>query len=142
MASLIRRRFNAVHNVVVDPSPELLQMYEGLVRRMKNDFDGIEFDFRKQTIDEYRDLEKKSGLEPSKYHFISAMHSLYYVDDYVSTVRYLYDCLEEGGILMIVCMASKFLTGPLFNRFLNKVEIIIPATLLLRLCSRVEYSNR
>ena len=108
MAALIRSRFKSVHNTVVDPAAKQLQMYRDLIERGKDDFEGIEFDLREQTIDEYREHEEKVGQKPAKYHFISAIHSLYYPDDYADTVKYLYNCLEEGGVLVIACMSSKF----------------------------------
>ena len=108
MAALIRTRFKAVRNTVVDPTAKQLELYQSLVQRRKDDFEGIEFDFRQQTIDQYRDHEKEEDTEPTKYHFISAIHSLYYAEDYADTVRYLYNCLEEGGVLLIVCVSGKF----------------------------------
>ena len=46
-------------------------------------------------------------MAPRKFHFISAVHSLYYVDEPESAVSFLYDQLEDGGKLLIVMQDGK-----------------------------------
>lgn len=104
MAASLKARFKSVRNVVLEPAAKQLEKYRSLVKSNKSDFDGIEFDLRQLGIDEYRSQE---GDQPRKYHFISTIHSLYYAEDHKDTIRYLYDCLEEGGILLIIVVSGE-----------------------------------
>eukprot|EP00057_Strongylocentrotus_purpuratus_P033764 XP_792696.1 PREDICTED: histamine N-methyltransferase [Strongylocentrotus purpuratus] len=123
MAASIKTRFKSVRNVVVEPGEKQLEKYRSLVESKKSEFEGIEFDHRQLSIDEYRALE---GNHSSKYHFINAIQSLYYADDFNDTIRYLYDCLEEGGILLITIISDISGSWRLWNHFPRLQDIIGP----------------
>ena len=108
MAAHLKSRFKSVKNVVLEPAAKQLEMYRSLVEKKKSDFQGIEFDLRQLGIDEYRAQECD---QPRTFHFISAIHSLYYAQDHKDTIRYLYDCLEEGGILLAVLVSGEMRSG-------------------------------
>eukprot|EP00057_Strongylocentrotus_purpuratus_P032196 XP_786900.1 PREDICTED: histamine N-methyltransferase A [Strongylocentrotus purpuratus] len=114
MAASLKARFKSVRNVVLEPAAKQLEKYRSLVKSNKSDFEGIEFDLRQLGIDEYRSQE---GDKPRKYHFISAIHSIYYAEDHKDTIRYLYDCLEEGGILLIIVVSVAGGFWRLWDRF-------------------------
>ncbi|XP_041455690.1 histamine N-methyltransferase B-like [Lytechinus variegatus] len=114
MAASVKARFESVRNVVLEPAAKQLEMYRSLVESKKTDLGGIEFDLRQCGMDEYR---AQVGDQPSKYHFISAIHSLYYAKDHKDTIRYLYDCLEEGGILLIIVVSDVSGFWRLWDRF-------------------------
>ncbi|XP_041477527.1 histamine N-methyltransferase-like [Lytechinus variegatus] len=103
MAASIKSRFSSVRNVVLDPSEKQLQMYRSLIESNQSAFKGIEFDLRQLSIDKYR---TNGEDHPPKYHFINAVQSLYYVDDVKDTVRYLYDHLEKGGVMLITIVSD------------------------------------
>ncbi|XP_041472060.1 histamine N-methyltransferase B-like [Lytechinus variegatus] len=103
MATSIKSRFSSVRNVIVDPGKKQLDLYRSLVE--VNDFPaGIEFDFHEAGIDEFLISE---GEPPTKYHFINAVQSIYYVDDMKGTVDNLYRRLEAGGVFLITMISSE-----------------------------------
>uniref|UniRef100_UPI00358EE996 uncharacterized protein n=1 Tax=Myxine glutinosa TaxID=7769 RepID=UPI00358EE996 len=106
LATILKSQFQAVQNTVLEPAESQLQMYRELVAQNRDQFAGIDFDLRQETIDGYRKKQKEAGTQP-KYHFISAIHSLYYVEDHTDSIGYLYDCLEEGGILLIIVISGR-----------------------------------
>ncbi|XP_071479251.1 histamine N-methyltransferase-like [Diadema antillarum] len=105
MAAKIRAHFKAVQNIVIEPAASQLEMYRKLIADGKEGFAGIDFDLREDTLDGYRRKLNETGVHP-KYHFISAIHSVYYVDDLNDTIRYLHDCLEDGGMLLIIVVGD------------------------------------
>nr|XP_054771834.1 histamine N-methyltransferase A-like [Lytechinus pictus] len=113
LAASIKTRFRSVRNVVVEPAEKMLDIYRALIDGNKSDFEGIEFDLRQLGIDEFRAQE---GDHPAKYHFISTIQSLYYAADFEDTIRYLYDCLEEGGIMLIIIVSDTCGSWRLWNR--------------------------
>ena len=65
------------------------------------------------TLDEFKTNQESN---PCKFHFISAIHSLYYVDDPQMAVDYLYNLLEDGGKLLIVMQDGKYLRNLIHKR--------------------------
>ncbi|XP_071507454.1 histamine N-methyltransferase-like [Diadema antillarum] len=116
MAAKIRDCFQSVRNVVIEPAASQLDMYRELIANGKEGFAGIDFDLRQETLEVYRQKQSEMGVHP-KYHFISAIHSLYYVDDLNDTIRYLHDCLEEGGILLVIALADSSGLWQLWQRY-------------------------
>ncbi|XP_072165797.1 histamine N-methyltransferase B-like [Diadema setosum] len=105
IAAKIRARFQAVRNVVLEPAARQLDMYRELIANGKEEFAGIDFDLRQETLESYRQKQKATGMHP-KYHFISAIHSVYYLDDLKDTIQYLHDSLEEGGMLLVIVLSD------------------------------------
>ncbi|XP_072169626.1 LOW QUALITY PROTEIN: histamine N-methyltransferase A-like [Diadema setosum] len=116
MATKIRARFKAVHNTVIEPAASQLDMYRKLISSGKEEFAGIDFDLHQDTLDGYRRKLNETGVYP-KYHFISAIHSVYYVDDLNDTIRYLHECLEDGGMLFIVVISDTSGTWRFWKRY-------------------------
>ncbi|XP_072169625.1 histamine N-methyltransferase-like [Diadema setosum] len=116
MAAMIRARFKAVHNTVIEPAASQLDMYRKLIADGKEQFAGIDFELHQDTLDEYRRKLSETGVHP-KYHFICAIHSVYYVDDLIDTIRYLHDCLEDGGMLLIVIISDTSGTWRFWQRY-------------------------
>ncbi|XP_071479261.1 histamine N-methyltransferase-like [Diadema antillarum] len=116
MAAMFRARFKAVHNTVIEPTASQLDMYRKLIADGKERFAGIDFDLHQDTLDDYRRKLNETDVHP-KYHFISAIHSVYYVDDLNDTIRYLHDCLEDGGMLLIVIISDTSGTWRFWKRF-------------------------
>ncbi|XP_070561801.1 histamine N-methyltransferase-like [Ptychodera flava] len=98
MISHLLKLFPRIHNIVVEPTANLVEKYRSLMKANQHLIKGVETEWREQTLE---DFQSSVGSSLS-YHFISAIHSLYYVDDYRARLRYLYDLLEEGGVMLIV----------------------------------------
>ena len=60
---------------------------------------GMTYDWRTQTMEEYQNT---AGNQGSKFHFISSVHSIYYVPDLQASLKDLYDRLESKGMMLIV----------------------------------------
>ena len=104
---ILLQQFPRINNRVVEPAPDQLVHYKALVQSKAQELHGVSCDWRQQTIDQY---EKAGDL--TKFHFISAVHSIYYVDDVEGSLMYLYNHLEPGGIMLVI-----IISGINFNLF-------------------------
>ena len=92
-----------ITNRVVEPDEDQIIKYKALVQTKGHELLGVKFDWRQQTLEQYRDTD---GVG-TKFHFISAIHSLYHVEDVDSSLMYLYDLLEPGGIMISILLSGK-----------------------------------
>ncbi|XP_070553907.1 histamine N-methyltransferase-like [Ptychodera flava] len=102
MISHLRKLFPSIQNVAVEPTTDLMDKYRSLFRVKQHLLEGVETEWREQTLEGFKNTV---GYSVS-YHFISAIHSLYYVDDYRASLRYLYDMLEDGGVMLIIVVSD------------------------------------
>ncbi|XP_038057873.1 uncharacterized protein LOC119729319 isoform X1 [Patiria miniata] len=103
-----------VRAIFLEPDLHTFQQCQDLVGKESPRLQGIEFDWRQQTFQEYRSTAK----EEDKFHFICCFNSIYYTGDMGSSLRYLYDKLHSGGILLITLVDGKS-GGGQFWQFLN-----------------------
>ncbi|XP_022080437.1 histamine N-methyltransferase-like [Acanthaster planci] len=101
MLEKLSKRFPRIDNRVVEPSQELVDKYQALVQSKAGDLQGVKCDWRHETIEQY---EEAGNL--TKFHVISAVHSMYYVDNFDSTLMYLYNCLVPGGVLATILLSE------------------------------------
>ncbi|XP_071785356.1 histamine N-methyltransferase-like [Asterias amurensis] len=96
------KKYPIITNRVVEPDEDQIIKYKALVQTKGHELQGVKFDWRQQTLEQYRDTD---GVG-TKFHFISAIHSLYDVEDIDSSLMYLYDLLEPGGILISMLISD------------------------------------
>ncbi|XP_038068249.1 histamine N-methyltransferase-like isoform X2 [Patiria miniata] len=98
MLERLLKQFSRINNRVVEPLAEFLDLYKSLVSSKAHQLHGVECDWRQQTIGQYQ----KAG-DSSKFHFISAVHSIYYIaGDVDSGLMDLYNRLEPGGVMLVI----------------------------------------
>ncbi|XP_033625518.1 histamine N-methyltransferase-like [Asterias rubens] len=97
------KKFPIITNRVVEPAEDQINKYKALVQSKGHELQGVKFDWRQQTLEQYRDTD---GIG-TKFHFISAIHSLYHVGDVESSLMYMYDLLEPGGKLLVIIMSDE-----------------------------------
>ncbi|KAJ8027740.1 Carnosine N-methyltransferase 2 [Holothuria leucospilota] len=95
----LKKKFGTIECTVVEPSAERITSYKKLVQERKDALDGVTFDWRQITLQEFC---KISFDRSNKFQFVCAMHSLYYIpkqelDYYIKT---LFEW-TEGIILMM-----------------------------------------
>ena len=90
-------KFPKIHACALEPLQEPLKLYQQKTAKNPSQLHGVKFDWHNCTIEEYMDTQ----VNMRKYHFISAIHSIYYMKDPKNTLEYLYDILEPGGILLV-----------------------------------------
>ncbi|XP_022079624.1 histamine N-methyltransferase-like [Acanthaster planci] len=101
--------------VVLEPDSHMMQRYQDLVKKESAKLQGVNFDWRQQTFQEYQ----ATAEEDEKFHFISCISSIYYCGDLDKSLEYLYGKLHVGGLLTIVLMAGEGGFGRLWE-YLNK----------------------
>ena len=94
-------RFPRINNRVVEPLQEMMVKYKALAQSKSHQLQDVSFDWRLQTLEQY---EKTGDL--ARFHFISAVHSVYYLSDLESSLAYLYDRLEPGGVMVITLISG------------------------------------
>ncbi|XP_072014008.1 histamine N-methyltransferase-like isoform X3 [Amphiura filiformis] len=95
------QKFPRIDNHVVEPSAELSGKYKEYVSANTADLKGIDYHWEQLLLEEYQQKREKDG-DTSKFHFISAVHSLYYFNDLGKWLDYLYGLLDEGGLLVVM----------------------------------------
>ena len=99
----LSQRFARISVRVVEPLEEQLVKYKGLVKSKARELQGVHFDWRQQTLEQY----EKAG-DQTTFHLMSAVHSVYYLEDLQSSLMYLYNHLTPGGMMVLVINAGKF----------------------------------
>ncbi|XP_038066471.1 histamine N-methyltransferase-like [Patiria miniata] len=107
--NMLSKRFPRINKCVVEPNPRFLDQYKARAQSEVHELQGLYYEWRQQTIQQY----EKAG-DSAKFHFISAIHSIYYVDE--SSLMYLYDRLEPGGIMLVVLRSDKSGHARFWNR--------------------------
>ena len=92
---------------MIEPSEYLLNKYKRNVATQNVSFEKVNFHWNLETLQKFRD-RRENEENKTKFHFIGALNSLYYVDDLGSWLDYLYDeALEDGGILMVILTSGR-----------------------------------
>ncbi|PIK45298.1 putative histamine N-methyltransferase A [Apostichopus japonicus] len=115
MITQLLKKFPSIANTVLEPAADHIEEYKKLLES-KGFGSDVDFNWRQQTWDEYY-KECKQVNQIKKFHFISAIHSLYYVEDLESTILDLINCLEEGGVLLMIAVSDDSGFWRLWKRF-------------------------
>ena len=89
MIEKLLTQFPRINVRVVEPFEEHVVQFKSLAKSRSDQLLGVNFDWRQQTFEQYQ----KAG-DPTKFHFISAVHVISHLDDWESSLMYLYNCLE------------------------------------------------
>ena len=100
--------------VILEPQPHMMQQYKDLVKKESARLQGVDFDWRQQTFQEYQTTAEKK----EKFHFISCISSIYYCGDLDKSIKYLYEKLEANGLLLISLTSGKHCSNFSFIFFL------------------------
>lgn len=99
MIMKLKKKFRLIDCTVVEPSTERMASYRKLVKDEKNALDGVTFDWRQETFQEFC----KANPDPSKkFHFVSLIHCAYYF--HKRDLDYYMDVITrwtEGKILIM-----------------------------------------
>ncbi|XP_072045569.1 histamine N-methyltransferase-like [Amphiura filiformis] len=98
--------FVGVHQCIVEPNKDLINQHKTNV--LQNGLKGVTYEWHEERLEEFI----ASAKEDEKYHFITAIHSLYCVTNPEEVLGFLYDKLEENGILLTVLTSE----GSVFAR--------------------------
>jgi len=109
-----REPHDRIHTTVVEPVAEMVDLFKQRVAAEASQ--DMTYDWRTQTLEEYQDTASNQG---SKFHFISSVHSIYYVPDLQASLKDLYDRLESKGMMLIVALSDKSGFGGVWRNFPN-----------------------
>ncbi|XP_071476277.1 histamine N-methyltransferase-like [Diadema antillarum] len=108
---MLSQRFSRFNHIVVEPGTVFLEQFQSVVAKESSSGDwsvpgAANFEWHNETLEEYMAKKNGQSTEGSPQHwqqfdFISAVHSLYYVDDLRVALQFLYDSLAPGGICLI-----------------------------------------
>ncbi|XP_071792917.1 histamine N-methyltransferase B-like [Asterias amurensis] len=103
---VIRDRNEFVHPVeatIVEPSVYMIEEHKNRVDTQGSQLRSISYDWRTETLKAYLENGVNDGV---KFHFINAVHSVYYFQDLPGTLRDLYNRLEPGGMMLILVVTG------------------------------------
>ncbi|XP_072179833.1 histamine N-methyltransferase-like [Diadema setosum] len=108
---MLSRRFARFNHVVLEPARVYLEEFQSAAAKESSSGDwsvpgAANFEWHNETLEEYmaKKNDQSSEGSPQPFDFISAVHSLYYVDDLRAALQFLYDNLAPGGILLTTLM--------------------------------------
>ncbi|XP_022079623.1 histamine N-methyltransferase A-like [Acanthaster planci] len=97
LARLLDRTHPRIRAVILEPDSHMMHQYQDLVKKESAKLQGVNFDWRQQTFQEYL----ATAEEDEKFHFISCISSIYYLGDLEVALKRLYEILAAGGILLV-----------------------------------------
>lgn len=112
----ILQKFPRISHHVVEPSAEMASKYKNLISSSGTELQGVDYHWYPQLLEDFKKEREQSGDE-TKFNFISAVDSLYYVDDIGKWLDYLYSLLDEGGVLMVVLLADESCLVKMWTEF-------------------------
>ncbi|XP_071965561.1 histamine N-methyltransferase A-like [Antedon mediterranea] len=92
--------FSSIEVTVLEPSKKYIDIYKESLEKSK--LKGLTYQWRQQTLDEYR-ADVGASI---KYDIIFSVNSLYYVDDLKDSLKYLYEILEHGGKYCVILVTE------------------------------------
>ncbi len=104
MLPMLLRGYPRINNRVVEPAKDQMIKYKALAQSKGHELQGVKFDWRQQTLEQYRDIDGNG----TKFHFISSIDSMYDVSNVDSSLMYMYDLLEPGGKLIVVISSGTY----------------------------------
>ena len=108
MTKLRQREQRHIQAVIVEPDPKLMGRYKAKIKEPEK-VQGIDFEWRQETLEEFQ--KSPTGQKDDKFHFINFFNTVYYLEDKEKSLRYLYDKLDVGGVLVITVMSGMFKNG-------------------------------
>ena len=100
----------------IEPSSEGRIMEDAL--KTTEETKDVKFSWRQEKLEDYR----KGCHGYTKFHVISAINSLYYVDDLESDLSYLLSSVEPGGFLIVVLDSGQLLSLIIVIIFLYHIQ--------------------
>ena len=100
----MKSSFPTIRACVIEPSSDLLSEYQRNV--IKDPLPGVTFEWKNETFQSYT-ISRQNGSE-RKYHFISVIHSIYYLSNLEEALGCLHNMLAPGGILLIAVVSGIF----------------------------------
>ena len=102
----LTKKFPRISSHVVEPSAELTAKYKTHVSETGAELKGITHHWHQQLFQDFK-RKRDEDCDQTKFHFISAIHSMYYFDDLGKWLDYLYSLLVEGGVLMVSMVSGE-----------------------------------
>ncbi|XP_033122349.1 histamine N-methyltransferase A-like isoform X2 [Anneissia japonica] len=90
-------RFPTIENTVVEPSAKAIAEYQSSIKGM---WKNVEFSWFNGTFQKFR-VQLESAGNNQTFHHINLVDSIYYVDKLKEDIVFMYDRLEQGGIMLI-----------------------------------------
>ncbi|XP_072047096.1 histamine N-methyltransferase-like [Amphiura filiformis] len=115
----LKNKFSRISASVIEPSKQKISKYQETVNQKNSDFTGIKYEWHNQTFQEYIQYMRVQ----KKYHYITIIHTMYFLGDVEQAVRNLHELLEPGGVIFMVLGTDYKGIGNLFLTFpdLHKV---------------------
>ncbi|XP_071803128.1 histamine N-methyltransferase-like [Asterias amurensis] len=104
LIKLRQREQRHIQAVIVEPDPKLMGRYKSRTEEPEK-VQGIDFEWRQETLEEFQ--KSPTGQKDDKFHFINFFNTVYYLEDKEKSLRYLYDKLDVGGVLVITVMSGE-----------------------------------
>ncbi|XP_072179832.1 histamine N-methyltransferase-like [Diadema setosum] len=104
---MLSQRFSRFNHVVLEPARVYLEEFQSTVAKESSSGEwsvpgAANFEWHNETLEEYMAKKNDHSSEgsPQQFDFISAVHSLYYVDEVRVALQFLYGSLAPGGTLL------------------------------------------
>ena len=115
----LQAKFGKIKACVVEPSKELMGKYKNRVTRNDESVEDIGYEWHNKTFQEFIGATQK-------YHFISAIHSIYFLGGPEEAIKRMYSLLEQGGLILLLVTSGEALNK--IKRNSKKKNIYIALT--------------
>ncbi|XP_038048486.1 histamine N-methyltransferase A-like [Patiria miniata] len=108
-----RKPHPRIHTTVLEPVADQTDRFKQRVADPAAQLPDTTFDWRIEKLEDYQ----AAAANAAKFHFISSVHSIYYVPDLEASLKDLYARLEPGGLMLIVLVAEDSGMGRVWKGF-------------------------
>ncbi|PIK44056.1 putative histamine N-methyltransferase [Apostichopus japonicus] len=104
LISCILRKFPDVCSTIVEPMLSYIDRFKE--NAAEESLLSVEWDWNQTMWQQYYDDLTLTDIPSTKFHFVSSIHSLYYIPNLEKTIKEFLACLEDGGILLLILSAG------------------------------------
>ncbi|XP_071942841.1 histamine N-methyltransferase A-like [Antedon mediterranea] len=108
------REWPEITDTVVEPDLSYINKYKDLAVKKTELIDGVSFEWRQQTLQQFRQENQNQPVK--KYHFIMAIHALYFFEDLPDVLKYLISILEDGGMILAMISCDDSCTSQCYEQ--------------------------
>ncbi|XP_071954197.1 histamine N-methyltransferase A-like [Antedon mediterranea] len=106
--------FGKLENTVIEPAEEAIEEYKRLTA--KNNWSNVEYSWFNGTFQQFKENLEKEG-NATKYHHINSLDSIYHLENPADDIIFMYNMLENGGMLMILVGSDENSYSKIVKRF-------------------------
>ncbi|XP_071953741.1 histamine N-methyltransferase B-like [Antedon mediterranea] len=133
----LSNNFGKLGHTAIEPAEEAIAEYKRLTA--KNNWSNVDYSWFHGTFQQFKEnLENEENA--TKYHHISSLDSVYYLENPEDDILFMYNMLENGGMLMIMLDSDENSYSRLAQRFPEYIRLkCISSKEVIAICQQCKF---